>query len=225
MTSSEKQQHSIAFLGTHNWRGDPHRLERAGLRGWPLEGAERLGPCCSLPAPSLSLCAPSHESTAAHESVRWWHAAQSAGKRAAAEAAAPVRRTDVFGVARPDMPEDAAKHLSQLQWLALKPGSDERVAAARRVEAVVCSGQGPNDVQARTAGRRQLAVHSRPPANPNPRRRHASWQHPTCMPHAYLTSLHCVRSLPLRQVAKDSRRAGKAVFVESLVSRASAPTG
>lgn len=79
--------------------------------------------------------------------VRWWDAAHGAGERAASEAAAPRRRTDVFGIARPEMPDDAAKHLAHLQWLALKPGSDLRMAAAKGVEAVVCSGQGPNDVQ------------------------------------------------------------------------------
>ncbi len=79
--------------------------------------------------------------------VRWWDSAHGAGERAASEAAAPRRHTDVFGIARPEMPADAAKHLAHLQWLALKPGSDTRVAAAKGVEAVVCSGQGPNDVQ------------------------------------------------------------------------------
>lgn len=83
----------------------------------------------------------------AHMAVRWWDSAHGAGERAASEAAAPHRRTDVFGIARPEMPADAAKHLAHLQWLALKPGSDTRVAAAKGVEAVVCSGQGPNDVQ------------------------------------------------------------------------------
>ena len=98
--------------------------------------------------------------------MRWWDAAYGAGERAAGEAAASRRRTDVFGIARPEMPEDAAKHLAHLQWLGLKPGSDLRVAASKEVEAVVCSGQGPNDVQVRGRGaggerssnRRQLAA-------------------------------------------------------------------
>ena len=84
--------------------------------------------------------------------VRWWDSAHGAGERAASEAAAPRRHTDVFGIARPEMPADAAKHLAHLQWLALKPGSDTRVAAAKGVEAVVCSGQGPNDVQVGSTG-------------------------------------------------------------------------
>lgn len=105
------------------------------------------GAAASFRAPRSRAACPHSPPLAAHMAVRWWDSAHGAGERAASEAAAPHRRTDVFGIARPEMPADAAKHLAHLQWLALKPGSDTRVAAAKGVEAVVCSGQGPNDVQ------------------------------------------------------------------------------
>lgn len=78
--------------------------------------------------------------------MRWWNAAHAQGDRAAEDAAAPRRRVDVFGIARPELPDDAA-HLARLQWLALRPGSDTRVAGKAGVQGVACSGAGPNDVQ------------------------------------------------------------------------------
>lgn len=85
--------------------------------------------------------------------MRWWNAEYTREERAAEEAGARRRLTDVFGIARPEMPVDAAKHLARLQWLALRPGSDVHVAEKAGVEAVVCSGQGPNDVQVWLGGR------------------------------------------------------------------------
>ncbi|KAL4447685.1 hypothetical protein ABPG75_004904 [Micractinium tetrahymenae] len=79
----------------------------------------------------------------AHEAVRWWSAAHGQEERAAAEGS-PVspQQLDVFGVARP--PLDLQR---VLVWHGLRPGEDTRMARAAGVDAVVCSGQGPNDVQ------------------------------------------------------------------------------
>ena len=140
--------HSVPPSGAR-WR----RLRAAaGRRGSipPMRSSPGAPPPASAPRRSLRrsrAACPHSPPLAAHMAVRWWDSAHGAGERAASEAAAPHRRTDVFGIARPEMPADAAKHLAHLQWLALKPGSDTRVAAAKGVEAVVCSGQGPNDVQ------------------------------------------------------------------------------
>lgn len=79
----------------------------------------------------------------AHEAVRWWSAAHVQEERAAAEgAAATPAQLDVFGVARP--PLDLQR---SMVWHGLRPGDDTRVARAAGVGAVVCSGQGPNDVR------------------------------------------------------------------------------
>lgn len=169
-------------------RSEP--CERAGFRRcWPL-----------LPPPSLP---------PAHEAVRWWNAAHEAGEQAAQDAAAPTPRIDVFGVRRPDLPtaDAAGKRLSRMQFLGLRPGSDERVAAAAGVEGVVCSGQGPNEVQARlrpaASALAPWSVGSCCPARP---RRPAA-----CCPHPLA---------PPPQVATESHANGKAVFVESLVRAA-----
>lgn len=147
--------------------GDARCANHASWRRRPLTAHTAAANAArSLLAALLPRPRPCH--AAAHEAVRWWNAAQAAGDRAQDEAAAPCRRVDVFGVARPELPADAAAHLARLQWLALRPGCDARVAGKADVQGVACSGAGPNDVQ----------------------------------------------------VAKDCRAAGKAVFVESLVSRA-----
>ena len=145
--------------------------------------------------------------------MRWWaHANYSSGDQATGEAAVPRRRTDVFGVARPELPADAAKHLSQLQWLGLKPGSDERVASVAGVEAVVCSGQGPHEVQAsgrrRGANRRQTAKLRR-------RFKPLATAWVLLRPCSTHNLARC--SLPALQAVKDCAAASKGVFVESLV--------
>ncbi|PSC75198.1 Sodium hydrogen exchanger 7 [Micractinium conductrix] len=58
------------------------------------------------------------------------------------EAEAAPKKLDVFGVGRPD-----ATPQRSLLWTGLKPGADARVASVPGVDAVVCSGLGPNDVQ------------------------------------------------------------------------------
>lgn len=66
-------------------------------------------------------------------------------ERASAEAGADVpHQLDVFGIARPPLNLQPA-----LVWHGLRPGDDARIARAAGVGAVVCSGQGPNDVTVR----------------------------------------------------------------------------
>ena len=72
--------------------------------------------------------------------MRWWSAAYGQSQRWEAEAA--PKKLDVFGVGRPD-----ATPQRSLLWTGLKPGADARVASVPGVDAVVCSGLGPNDVQ------------------------------------------------------------------------------
>lgn len=99
-----------------------------------------------------------------HEAVRSWSAAYGQADRAVAKAAAaagnaPSGQLDVFGVGR-----ESLENRRSMVWQGLRPGADVRVASRQDVNAVVCSGHGPNDVR----------------------------------------------------IVKDCRRAGKAVFVESL---------
>lgn len=180
----------VAFLGVHAWKGRLQLgLDPLGSR----RGLERPSPCSSLPLP------------AAHEAVRWWGAAYSEGEQAVSEGA--PTRLDVFGVARADV---ALPLACGLAWQGLRPGSDTRVASHPVVDAVVCSGVGPNDVQVWGSGARRRCQRAAAAAS------RASRTRPS--------GLTLASPLP-PQVVKDSRRAGKAMFVESLVSGVPAGCG
>lgn len=74
--------------------------------------------------------------------MRWWSSAYAQGEQFIA---APTKtKLDVFGIARPDV---AAAQQRSLVWQGLRPGCDLRIAAQPGVDAVVCSGLGPNDVK------------------------------------------------------------------------------